>query len=104
MNQKKVTINEKHSLNKEFNHDEGEIISLSDGIVWINGLADAMYGEVIHFKSGIRGLVLNLEENRVGTIILGDYEKLQRGDKAISSGTLLEIGVGDGVLGRVIDP
>jgi F-type H+-transporting ATPase subunit alpha len=87
-----------------FPGNEGEIISLSDGIVWLSGLANAMYGEIINFKFGISGLVLNLEENRVGAVVLGDYKKLQRGDKGIASGRLLEIGVGDAILGRVIDP
>ena len=81
----------------------GEIISLADGVAWLTGLADAMYGEIIDFGKDVHGLVLNLEESRVGVILLGNYEKLKLGNAATSTGKLLEIGVSEEMLGRVID-
>lgn len=102
---KKNTIKKSKTFTaKPFVGSEGEIISLSDGIVWLSGLDNAMYAEIINFKFGITGLILNLEESRVGAVVLGDYKKLQRGDKGIASGRLLEIGVSEDILGRVIDP
>ena len=82
---------------------EGVIISLADGVAWLTGLKDAMFGELIDFGENISGLALNLEEERVGVIILGGYEKLKLGDKANSTGRLLEIGVSEEMLGRVIN-
>ncbi len=84
--------------------DSGTILSLSDGVAWISGMDSAMYGEIIKFSNSIYGLVLNLEEERIGSIIFGDYEKLKVGDKAFTTGELLTIGVGEDILGRVIDP
>ena len=83
--------------------DEGIIQSLSDGVAWIDGLDSAMYGELLKFTENIFGLILNLEENKVGAIIFGNYEKLKVGDKAFTTGELLTIGVGDEILGRVVD-
>jgi F-type H+/Na+-transporting ATPase subunit alpha len=82
---------------------QGKIISLADGVAWLSGLTDVMYGEMVDFGSSI-GLVLNLEENRVGVVVLGEYEKLKLGDTALATGKLLEIGVSQAMLGRVIDP
>ena len=83
---------------------QGEIISLADGIAWLTGLGDVMYGEQIDFGNNITGLVLNLEEERVGVVILGDYERLKLGDIAKTTGRLLEIGISEDMLGRVVDP
>src|SRR5690554_6179994 len=84
--------------------DTGTIISLSDGVAWLEGMRTAMYGEIIKFDEGIFGLVLNLEDSRIGAIIFGDYEKLQVGDTAETTDQLLTIGVSDQILGRVVDP
>jgi len=83
--------------------DSGEIIELADGVAWLDGLDNAKYGELINFGSGSLGLVLNLEEKRVGTVVLGNYESLKLGKIGISTGRLLEVGVSKEILGRVID-
>jgi len=82
---------------------EGTIVSVSDGIIRIHGLADVMYGEMIEFDGGIFGLALNLEQDSVGAVVLGDYLKLQEGKKARCTGRILEVPVGPELLGRVVD-
>jgi F-type H+-transporting ATPase subunit alpha len=83
--------------------NEGTIVSVSDGIIRIHGLADAMYGEMIEFDGGIFGLALNLEQDSVGAVVLGDYLKLAEGKKARCTGRILEVPVGTELLGRVVD-
>ncbi|MDR1957629.1 MAG: F0F1 ATP synthase subunit alpha [Planctomycetaceae bacterium] len=85
--------------------DVGRVLEVGDGIAIVYGLTGAMAGELIEFpKSRVRGMVFNLEENSVGVILLDDYLKMQEGDEAQSTGKLLQVPVGDAVLGRVIDP
>lgn len=83
--------------------NEGTIVSVSDGIVQIHGLADVMYGEMIEFEGGIFGMALNLERFSVGTVVLGDYKGLAEGQKARCTGRILEVPVGPELLGRVVD-
>ncbi len=83
--------------------NEGTIVKVSDGIVQIHGLEDAMYGEMIEFEGEIYGMALNLERDSVGAVILGDYLKLQEGQKAYCTGRILEVPVGPELLGRVVD-
>ena len=82
---------------------EGTIVSVSDGIVLIHGLADVMYGEMIEFDGGVYGLALNLERDSVGAVVLGDYLKLAEGQKARVTGRILEVPVGEALMGRVVD-
>ncbi|MBX2882868.1 MAG: F0F1 ATP synthase subunit alpha [Granulosicoccus sp.] len=82
---------------------EGTIVSLSDGIVRIHGLADVMSGEMIEFEGGKYGLALNLERDSVGAVVLGDYEDLSEGDKVKCTGNILEVPIGPELLGRVVD-
>lgn len=82
---------------------EGTIVSVSDGIVRIHGLADVMYGEMIEFECGIYGMALNLEQDSVGAVVLGDYLKLAEGQKARCTNRILEVPVGPELLGRVVD-
>ena len=82
---------------------EGTIISLKDGVVRIHGLADVMQGEMIEFPGGKYGLALNLERDSVGAVVLGDYTSLQEGDKVRTTGRILEVPVGEALLGRVVD-
>src|SRR3989344_4068491 len=84
--------------------DEGEIISLADTIAWVSGLDGLMYGELVEFSTKALGLTLNLEEDKVGVVVLSGFENLKRGDKCFSTGKLFEIGVSEEILGRVIDP
>jgi len=83
--------------------NEGTIVSVSDGIIRIHGLADVMYGEMIEFEGGVYGMALNLERDSVGAIILGDYLSLQEGQKAKCTGRVLEVPVGPELLGRVVN-
>ncbi len=82
---------------------EGTIVSLSDGIVRIHGLDDAMSGEMIAFPNNLFGLALNLERDSVGAVVLGDAEDLTEGDKVQCTGRILEVPVGPELLGRVVN-
>ncbi|MCL6268575.1 F0F1 ATP synthase subunit alpha [Sansalvadorimonas sp. 2012CJ34-2] len=83
--------------------NEGTIVSVSDGIVRIHGLADVMYGEMIEFSGNVFGMALNLEQDSVGAVVLGDYKGLAEGQKAKCTGRILEVPVGSELLGRVVD-
>ncbi|MBN58297.1 MAG: F0F1 ATP synthase subunit alpha [Thalassolituus maritimus] len=83
--------------------NEGTVVSVSDGIVRIHGLADAMYGEMIEFEGGVFGLAMNLERDSVGAVVLGDYKGLAEGQTAKCTGRILEVPTGKALLGRVVD-
>src|SRR3569623_1770937 len=83
--------------------NEGTIVSVSDGIVRIHGLADVMYGEMIEFDGGLFGMALNLEQDSVGAVVLGSYLALQEGQTARCTGRILVVPVGPELLGRVVD-
>lgn len=82
---------------------EGTIVSLKDGIVRIYGLDDVMLGEMIEFPGNIYGLALNLEHDAVGAVVLGSYEGIEEGQTAKCTGRILEVPVGEALLGRVVD-
>jgi len=84
--------------------DVGTVIALTDGIVRIHGLADARYGEMLEFPGQTFGLALNLEQDSVGAVILGEYKHISEGDTVKTTGRILEVPVGEGLLGRVVDP
>jgi F-type H+-transporting ATPase subunit alpha len=84
--------------------DVGTIIALTDGIVRIHGLADVQYGEMIEFPGGSYGLALNLEQDSVGAVVLGDYTHISEGDTVKTTGRILEVPVGEALLGRVVGP
>ena len=83
--------------------NEGTVVKVSDGIVRIHGLADVMYGEMIEFEGGLFGMALNLEQDSVGAVVLGNYLGLQEGQKVRCTGRILEVPVGPELLGRVVD-
>ncbi|CAM9595363.1 unnamed protein product, partial [Discosporangium mesarthrocarpum] len=83
--------------------NEGTIVSVSDGIIRINGLADVMYGEMIEFEGGIFGMALNLERDSVGAVVLGDYLQLTEGQTCHCTGRILEVPVGPELEGRVVN-
>jgi F-type H+-transporting ATPase subunit alpha len=83
--------------------NEGTLISVSDGIVRIHGLADVMQGEMIELPNDTYALALNLERDSVGAVVLGEYQHLREGDAAKTTGRILEVPVGPGLLGRVVD-
>jgi F-type H+-transporting ATPase subunit alpha len=83
----------------------GRVLEVGDGIARVYGLSDAMAGEMLEFtRTKVRGLAFNLEENSVGVIILGDYLEVMEGDEVRSTGALLQVPVGDALIGRVVDP
>ncbi len=82
---------------------EGTVVSLTDGIARIHGLADVMSGEMLEFPNNTFGLALNLERDSVGAVILGPYEHISEGDKVTCTGRIMEVPVGEGLLGRVVD-
>ncbi len=83
--------------------NEGTVVSLTDGISRIHGLADAMQGEMIEFPGNVYGMALNLERDSVGAVILGNYKNISEGDKVKCTGRILEVPIGRGLLGRVVD-
>jgi F-type H+-transporting ATPase subunit alpha len=83
--------------------DVGTIIALTDGICRIHGLADVQYGEMIEFPGGSYGFALNLEQDSVGAVVLGDYKHISEGDTVKTTGRILEVPVGEALLGRVVN-
>src|SRR5256885_1451076 len=81
----------------------GAVREISDGVAKIEGLTDAMLNEMLDFGNGVIGLALNLEETEVGAIILGDYLSVHEGSEVKTTGKLLSVPVGKGLLGRVVD-
>src|SRR5258708_23737323 len=82
---------------------QGTVVSLTDGIARLHGLADAMQGEMIEFPNNTFGLALNLERDSVGSVILGDYEHISEGDTVKCTGRILEVPVGPELIGRVVN-
>jgi len=82
----------------------GVVVEVGDGIAKVRGLSGVMSGEMVKFSNGVIGLAFNLEENSVSVVILGDYLSIQEGDEVQTTGNLLQTPVGEGLLGRVVDP
>ncbi len=82
----------------------GVVAEAGDGIARVEGLPSAMYNELLEFPGGIRGLALNLDERLIGVVILGDFTKIDEGQQVRRTGEILSVPVGDGFLGRVVDP
>jgi F-type H+-transporting ATPase subunit alpha len=83
--------------------ETGSIISVGDGIARIYGLERVMAGELIEFPHGVSGIAMNLEEEQVGAVLLGDYEELKEGDEVRRTGRIMSVPVGKGLIGRVVD-
>lgn len=84
--------------------DVGTVIEVGDGVARIHGLAGAKYNELLQFHNGAMGLVLNLEEDSVAAVILGDYSQIKEGDEVRCTGRVIEVPVGDALIGRIISP
>ncbi len=93
---------EKFDLSTEA-HNEGTVVSVTDGIVRIHGLADVMSYEMLEFPGNTYGLALNLERDSVGAVVLGDYKHISEGDPVKCTGKVLEVPTGPELLGRVVD-
>ncbi|MCI7812103.1 MAG: F0F1 ATP synthase subunit alpha [Lachnospiraceae bacterium] len=83
--------------------DVGTVIQVADGIARIHGLENAMQGELLQFPGDVQGMVLNLEEDNVGAVLLGDSKSISEGDTVKTTGRVVEVPVGDGMLGRVVN-
>ena len=81
----------------------GRVITVSDGICWMDGLADIMYGEVVEFECGERGMVLDIQQNRIGCVIFGDFAHIESGTPVRRVGRIASVPVGNALLGRVVD-
>ena len=84
--------------------DVGVVVEIGDGIARIHGLSGVKYSELLEFPNDVIGIALNLEEDSVGAVILGDWAGVKEGDEVRSTGRIAEVPVGDGLMGRVIDP
>ncbi len=84
--------------------DVGAVVEVGDGVARIHGLQGAKYNELLEFPNDIMGLALNLEEDNVAAVILGDYSHIKEGDEVRSTGRVVEVPVGDSLIGRVVDP
>ncbi|TRY16459.1 F0F1 ATP synthase subunit alpha, partial [Tessaracoccus rhinocerotis] len=84
--------------------DTGTVIQVGDGIALAHGLNDAMAGELIEFPSGVLGLAQNLEEDNVGIVILGPSDDIKEGDEVKRTGRIMEVPVGEELIGRVVNP
>jgi F-type H+-transporting ATPase subunit alpha len=82
----------------------GTVTECGDGIARVEGLPSAMANELLEFEDGTRGLALNLEEREIGVVILGDFSRIEEGQQVRRTGEILSVPVGDGFLGRVVDP
>ncbi len=82
---------------------QGTIVSVTDGIVRIHGLSDVMQGEMLEFPGNTFGLALNLERDSVGAVIMGEYEHITEGDTVKCTGRILEVPVGEELIGRVVN-
>ncbi|WP_314589742.1 F0F1 ATP synthase subunit alpha [Paenibacillus terrigena] len=83
--------------------DVGTVIQVGDGIARVHGLENAMSGELLEFSNGVVGMALNLEENNVGVVILGPYTDIREGDQVKRTGRIMEVPVGEALLGRVVN-
>ena len=85
-------------------NDVGTVIQVGDGIARAHGLDNAMAGELLEFSNGVMGLAQNLEENNVGIVILGPYSEIREGDEVRRTGRIMEVPVGEELIGRVVNP
>ena len=82
----------------------GTVSQVKDGVVVLQGLDNASYGEILEFESGVRAMVIDMLEDSVGAIVLGDYLKIRAGEIAKATGVTLSVPVSDNVIGRVVNP
>src|SRR6516162_5537476 len=81
----------------------GSVISVGDGIARIHGLEKVMAGELIEFPHGVSGIAMNLEEDQIGSVLLGDYTEIKEGDEVRRTGRIMSVPVGEALVGRVVN-
>jgi F-type H+-transporting ATPase subunit alpha len=84
--------------------ETGSVISVGDGIARVYGLENVMAGEMVEFPHGVTGIALNLEEEQVGTVLLGEYQEIREGDEVRRTGKIMSVPVGEAMIGRVVNP
>src|SRR5580692_4292891 len=100
-----VIQNEIEQFQAEVTRSEvGRVLEVGDGIARVYGLSGVMTGEMVAFENGVKGLAFNLEETSVGVIILGEYTHIHEGETVTATGELLRVPVGEGMIGRVVNP
>ena len=101
----KVLLDQLKSLNNDVKLEEvGTVLQISDGVARIYGLLNATASELLEFEDGTIGVVMNLEEDNVGAVLLGSYEGIKEGQTVKRTGRIASIDVCDGMLGRVVNP
>src|ERR1019366_4079996 len=85
-------------------HEVGTITTISTGIARVSGLPNVGYDELVTFPGGVFGIAFNVDEDEIGIVLLGDYSHLHAGDEVERTGRVMDVAVGDGLLGRVMDP
>src|SRR3982075_2164102 len=83
--------------------ETGSVISVGDGIARIYGLEKVMAGELIEFPHNVSGIALNLEEDQVGAVLLGEYQEIKQGDEVRRTGKIMSVPVGEAMIGRVVN-
>src|SRR5213593_2268247 len=83
--------------------ETGSVISVGDGIARIHGLEKVMAGELIEFPHGVTGIAMNLEEDQVGSVLMGEYTEIKEGDEVRRTGKIMAVPVGDAMIGRVVN-
>src|SRR5882672_8296381 len=83
--------------------ETGSVISVGDGIARVYGLENVMAGEMVEFPHGVTGIALNLEEDQVGAVLLGEYQEIKEGDEVRRTGRIMSVPVGEALIGRVVD-
>ena len=81
----------------------GRVVEVGDGIARVSGLPDAAVNELLEFEGGVVGLALNLDEDSIGAVVLGEADQIEEGQPVKATGRILSVPVGDGVLGRVVN-
>ena len=84
-------------------YQRGRVMQISDGICWMDGLADIMYGEVVEFDCGEKGMILDIQRDRIGCVVFGEYANIESGSKVRRLGRIASVPVGEALLGRVVD-
>ena len=85
-------------------HEVGVVTDVSTGVATVSGLPSVGFEELVKFPGGLLGIAFNVDENEIGVVLLGDYQDLHAGDEVERTGRVMDVAVGDGLLGRVIDP
>ena len=94
----------KHFEDQIESKDVGTVMTVGDGVSLVHGLDNAMLGELLLFPNDVYGMVMNLEEDCVGAVLLGSEGTIKEGDEVKRTGRIIEVPVGDGLLGRVVNP